>query len=154
MESLFKAFASGGKIVFNNSEDLSTYAHEHEGQEFSVRFTPIAKGTEKEAMYAYYHTAILDSAVMGFTYRGYEGIDKVKADYLLRAELAKDFIKKPDGSFEAVMMDKKNMTKARLLKYVQDAIMYIEINLEQRVPDADEWKHRKAGRNFRVVGRK
>lgn len=152
MEAIFSRLCRDGKMITINQEDERNYALEHDGEIIICHYKPAAKTSEKMKMYAYYHSAILDCAVIGFTYIGYEGIDKVKADYLLRAEFAKDFIMRPDGSVQPVMMDKKNMTKARLLKYLQDCIMFIESELQQRVPDSDEYKYKKlTGKSFKPV---
>jgi hypothetical protein len=146
-ESIFKAFARGGKPVFG--PDMNSYCIEHEGEELFVHVEPAVQLSSKMKLYAFYHVNILECAVIGYTAAGYEGIDKVKADYLLRAEFAKDFIKLPDGSYKPIMLDKKGMTMPRLLKYVQDCIFFIENELQIRVPEAEEFKLKKAtGRNF------
>lgn len=154
MEAIFSRICKDGKLVPLNPEDEHKYAIENDGEIIVCHYKPMAKTGEKMRMYAYYYRVILDCAMIGFTYIGYEGIDKVKSDYLLRAEFAKDFIMRPDGSAQIIMLDKKNMTKARLLKYLQDCIMFIENELQQKVPDSYEYKIKKlTGRSFTEVKR-
>ncbi len=145
--AIFKAFAKDGRPVFG--PDMDSYCIEHEGEELFVHVEPMVQVPEKMKMYSFWYCNILECAVIGYTAAGYESIDKVTADYLLRAELAKDFVKKPDGSYQVIMLDKKNMTKARLHKLLSDAIFYIESNLDIRVVEAEEYKLKKAtGINF------
>jgi hypothetical protein len=151
-EVIFTALSKDGALSFTTKEQLSAFCREHDQEELLVYLKPAAKGSEKMKLYAFYHVNVLQCAVMGYTYAGYPGIDAVKADYLLRAEFAKDFIQKPDGTYIPVMLDKRGMTKARLLKYVTDCIFFIETELQQRVPESEEWKLKvKTGRNFKRV---
>ena len=150
-EAIFKCTAIDGEPVWA-SEDFRRYLIEHEGEELILHAKPSVKTAEKLKMYAFWHVNILNCAVLGYTYAGYPGMDTVKADYLLRAEFAKDFIQKPDGTYIPIMLEKKSMTKARLLKLLQDAIQFIEQDLQVEVADAQEWKVKKiTGRNFKTV---
>jgi len=151
-EVIFKAFAKEGKIRFTDPEDLYKYCIEHDGEELFVYLKESNKASDKMKMYAFYYVNILQCAVIGFTSVGYEGIDIVKADYLLRASFAKDFIQKPDGSWIPIMLDKRNMSKNRLLKYITDCIFFIENELQITVPSSDEYKVQiKTGQNFKKV---
>jgi hypothetical protein len=151
MEAVFTGTAKDGKIIWS-SDDVEKYFLEHDGLELIAEFKLAARVGPKMKLYSYYHGPLLACAVIGYTYRGYEGIDKVKADYLLRAELAKDFIRKPDGTYEVIMLDKKAMSAHRLLKFVQDCVYYLELELGQTPPDAEEYKVSKiAGRKFKTV---
>lgn len=152
MEAIFSKVSKDGKLVSLSPDEERKYALEHDGEIIVAHYKPMAKTGEKMRMYAFYHSVMLECAMIGFTYIGYEGIDKVKADYLLRAEFAKDFIVRPDGSTQVIMLDKRNMTKARLLKYLQDCIMFIESELQQNIPDSSEYKLKKlTGRDFKEV---
>lgn len=152
MEGIFTFLSKDGKLCVTNPEDLRTYCYENDEQELIGEFKPVAKTSPKLRMYAFYHKVILHCAVIGYTYRGWSGIDKVKADYLLRAEFAKDYIQKPDGEYQVIMMDKRGMTKVRLHKYMSDCIFFIEEDLQQRVPDSEAYKlSRDTGRNFTKI---
>ena len=151
-EIIFKAFVKDGKLKFTDPEDVFKMCVEHEGQSLLVHFKEESKTSEKMRMFAFYYVNILQCALIGYTNAGYEGLDIVKTDYLLRAEFAKDFIQKPDGSWVAIMLDKRNMTKARLLKYITDCIFFIENELQVTVPSSDEYKVSvQTGKDFKKI---
>lgn len=152
MEALFDARCIDKKLVFTNSADLEKYCIQHSSEEIIVQLKLAARVGPKMRLYAFYHGPLLEVAMIGYTYAGYEGIDKVKADYLLRAEFAKDFIKRPDGTYVPIMMDKHKMSQPRLFKFVQDCVFFIERDLQQTIPDSEEYKISKnAGRNYKRV---
>lgn len=149
MEAIFKATCKSGKLLFHNTYDLEKYSLHSDGEEVIVSIKPLAKTGQKIRMYSFYHGPLLDCAVMGFSRQGYEGVDKVKADYLLRAEFAKDFLLKPNGEAIPIMLDKRQMTKDRLNKFLTDCLFFIETELEMTVPDSEEYKANKGSkRNF------
>lgn len=152
MEAIFKALASKGKILYNNIYDLEKYCLENDGTEIMVSIKPFAKTGPKLRLYAYYHGPLLDYALKAYSSAGYEGMDKVKVDYMLRAEFAKDFILKPDGEAIPIMLDKSKMTKERLTKYVSDCLFHLEQEFQMEPPDSESYKINKAtGRNFTQV---
>lgn len=155
MDSIFRALATEGDIKFYNHFDVARYCHQYDGIEMIVTIKQAAKVGEKMKLYAYYHGPLLDCAVIGFTNAGYPGVDKVVADYLLRAEFAKDFVLNNKNEAIPIMLDKSKMSKSRLLKFIQDSIFYIETHLQQEIPDAAEYKTKKeTGKNFRRAGNK
>lgn len=151
-EVVFEAAASDGKLFFSNTTDLEKYCIEHDSEVLFVHIEPVAQLSEKAKMYAYYHRVILKCAVIGYTAAGYEGLDDVTTDYKMRAEFAKTFIKNPKGDWEPIIIDKRNMTKARLHKYLSDCILFIELTLQVMVPDSEEWKLKKeTGIEFKKI---
>ena len=152
MEALFKALASKGKLLFNNIYDLEKYCAENEGLELMISLKPFAKTGPKMKLYAYYHGPLLDYALRAYSSAGYEGMDKVKVDYLLRAEFAKDFILKPDGEAIPIMMDKSKMTKERLTKYISDCLFHLEQEFGMEPPDSSEYLINKGrDKNFKLI---
>ena len=152
MEAIFKGRSQNGRLVFYNSEDVQKVLDENDGEDIIIEMKPESKTSQKMKMYAFYHGPLLHCAMIRYTFAGWDGIDKVKADYLLRAEFAKDFIKRPDGEYVPIMIDKRKMTKNRLLKYIQDCLLFIEIELKQSVPDSESYKASKGtGHNFKKV---
>lgn len=149
-EAIFTFHAKDGKAVYHNVYDYERFLRENEGVELYGTYKQANKLSEKWKMYNYYYGIILQCAILAFTKAGYSGIDKVKADYLLRAEFAKDFILGPNGKQTVIMLDKSGMTKARLLKLLQDCIHHLEEDYQQEVPDSTEWKMKKeTGREFK-----
>lgn len=151
-EAIFKFTAKGGKAIYHNVYDFERFLLENEGLELYTTFKQANKLSEKWKMYNFYHGPLLACAIVGYTKAGYSGIDKVKADYLLRAEFAKDFIIGSGGKTTVIMIDKSTMSKSRLLKLLQDAIFFIEEELQMEVPDSNEWRAKKdTGKNFTTV---
>lgn len=151
-EAIFKFVCKDGKPLWSNPDDLYKYCIEHDMEEIIMHCKPSAVTAEKLKMHAFYHVNILQCAVIGYTYSGYPGVDAVKADYLLRAEFCKDFVQDNKGGYIPIMLDKRNMTKARLLKFIQDAIFFIEQELQVTVPSAEEWRiKQQTGKNFKEI---
>lgn len=152
MEGIFRALAQNGGLTYFNRFDLDRYSKEKDGKELIVHVKEKAKTGEKMRMYAFYHGPLLDCAIIGYANAGYSGIDKVKADYLLRANFAKDFIQKPDGEYEPIMLDKKDMSKDRLRKFIEDCILFIEEEFKQQVPDSSEYLYKKkTDKNYKSI---
>jgi hypothetical protein len=139
-------------LSFDNPSDLEKYIIEHAGEKLFVHIEPMAQVSEKIKMFAYYHRVILHCAVIGYTAAGWEGIDSVKADFLLRAELAKDHAKDPKGEWIPTILDKRSMTKARLHKFLEDCIFFIENTLQQNIPNSEDYKlFKETGKKFKAV---
>lgn len=150
MEAIFKAIPQRGRLTFLNLYDIERYCLENEGVELIVHMKEAAKTAPKMLMYAYYHCVILDSFIRGATRAGHSGIDKVTADYMLRADFAKDFVKGLDGVYKPILLDKSRMSKTRLHKFLQDSIFYIESNFEVEIPDSQAYKiNKETGRDFK-----
>lgn len=116
-----------------------------DGTEVSVEVEEIANLTDKQKLYAYYHKVVLRMhATPAFRKAGYEGEDEVTTDYRLRSMFAKIHLKKPDGTFDVAIEDKKKMTKARLLDFICDVIHFLETEMGETVSDSEEFKIWKA----------
>lgn len=138
--------------MWHNIFDLERFLSENEGVDLSWTCKQTNKLSEKWRMFAYYHGPLLDCAVIALTRAGYSGVDKVKADYIIRAEFAKDFIIKPNGETQVIMLDKSGMNKQRLHKLLTDAIHWLEEEFQQECPDSQEWKMQKiTNRNIRRI---
>jgi hypothetical protein len=152
MNAIFTCLAVDGNLRFYNKYDLERYCIENDNVELIVTLRPSAKVGPKMKLYAYYHHVILDCAVQGWRQTG-DILDKVEADFRLRAEFAKTFKKSLKNEFIAVLEEKHTMTKPRLLQYIQDCIFFIESELQQEIPDSAEYKVKKeTGKNFRKAG--
>ena len=152
MSALFKGIAKQGKLYFYNAIDAEKYFLEHDNIELIVSFKMASKSGPKMKLYAYYYGVILHYATKGLTDAGYDLMDNVKSDFILRSEFAKDFYKKPNGEYAVTILDKSTMSKERLLKYVQDCLFFLENTLGMIPPDAEEYKaFKNTGRTFKKV---
>ena len=140
MKAMFNCVPKNGKMVYP-SPDYVSYCLENDGIEMVSTFKPAAKMGEKERMLKYLFGPLLETAVYGYYQQGWNGIDKVKAAYMLRAEFAKDFIHNGKTGRRAVVIESiEGMDKARLLRFVQDVIFFCETDLQVRAPDSQEYK--------------
>lgn len=148
MEAIFSATPSFDKLIWNNKYDLERFCVENSGIEMVVSFKPMAKTSEKMRLYAFLFGPLLDCAVKAFSDAGWELLDKNQALQLLKIEFAKDVMIHPKTGNEIVFtMELSKMDKARLLKFIQDIILYLEMEFGQETPSSDEYK------NLRLHGR-
>lgn len=134
-----------------NQDDFRSFIFDNLGTELTVEIKEKASYSEKERMYAYYHGPLLRTAIRGFSRHGYEGMDKYKADYLLKCVCAKSVIIK-DGEEIIYLEDKASMSRSRLVNYIQACIHFIEADLEEECPDSEEWKnYKETGHKFKSV---
>jgi hypothetical protein len=135
-----------------NKEDFVKVLEEFTGKEIQVTLEESASLSPKRKLYNYYHKVVLSSAIRMFSDLGYEAMDKIKADYLLKAECATSTMIR-NGKEEPFLEDKAAMSKTRLIKFVNDCIHFLESN-GYEVPDADEYKAMlKYGREMKSVSR-
>lgn len=141
-EAIFTSTPSNGKNYWDNIEDIEDFFRENNGKSLTWRVTHTAKLSQKIKMYNYLFGPLMNSAVNGFNYIGYSGIDKVSARYKLQAEFAKaELYNEKTKQTEVYLLELSKMPKERLLKFIQDCIFYIEEHLQQRVPDSEEYKN-------------
>lgn len=141
MEAIFTLLSKNGKGIPLNPSDWTTYMLENDGEEIYCTLKQKSKVSPKMRLYAYLFGPLMSSAVAGFYRHGYPGIDKVSARYKLQAEFAKaELFNEKTGQMEFYLEDLSSMTKARLLQFVTDCVLFIENNLEQKVPDSAEYK--------------
>jgi hypothetical protein len=126
-----------GELMFNDS--FQKYLEIHEGQKLVIEISPAVKTAEKERMYAFYHKVVLGSAILAFTEAGWEAVDKVKADWMLKAECARGIMyNRITGKEDIYLEDKAAMTKERLYKYISDCIHLLESVFGVTVPGSDD----------------
>jgi hypothetical protein len=122
--------------------DFLDYLTHSEGQEIFLQLSPAVKTSEKQLMYAYYHGPLLSVAMQAFEDAGYEMMNKLKTDYLLKVQCAASTMVR-NGKEEPYLEDKGAMTKDRLRKYITDCIFFLESELDvMNIPDAEEYKNR------------
>jgi len=125
-----------------NDEEFVKYLTHMAETPLRMDLRPEVKANSKQALYDYYHGPFMSVAIQAYTDAGYELMDEVKCDYLLKAECAKGTMTTPDGE-EFYLLDKSKMDKKRLVKFVNDCILHLEQNLDvpaDKIPDAEAYK--------------
>lgn len=141
MESIFSAIPQQGKLVFLNIYDLERYCMENDGIELHISIKHASKLSEKMRMFAYLFGPLMDTAVRGFTRQGWVGMDKVKARYELQSMFCKEEMYNAlTGETKVYLIELSSMPKARLLKFIQDIIIFMEQELEVEAPDSETYK--------------
>jgi len=126
-----------------NNEDFFKYLTHMADKEVRMELRPAVKHGTKQALYDYYHGPLMAISIQAYTDAGYELMDEVKCDYLLKAECAKGTMTTPEGE-EVYLLDKSKMTKERLIKFVNDCIDHLVMNLnvpEENIPDSESYKN-------------
>lgn len=146
MEAVFNFRVQESNIPIQRMQGLMTnpdfhnYLKKYEGEELEIHISPAVKTAEKERMYAFYHKVVLGVAMQVFSDDGWESVDKVKADYLLKAECAKaPLYNTITGEVDVYLEDKAAMTKERLYKYISDCITFLEVERGAKVPDSSSF---------------
>jgi hypothetical protein len=151
MEAIFNITPVKGKLPYY--EDLYRYLMEKDGVCQTISLRDTAKTSEKMRMYAYLFGPVMFCAVKGLTKAGYDGVDKVKARYILEAMFCKaEVMNSKSGKITQYTESISGMNKKRLLKFINDVLLFLELELGEEVPDAQEWKAKLiSGRNFKTV---
>ena len=140
-----------GDLIHN--KDFIDYLTEMADVELYIEMKPKAKLSEKQLMYNYYHKVILGVAMQAFTDLGWEDMDKMKTDHVLKAQCATGKMVR-DGEEHIFLEDKSRMTKARLRKFLTDCILFLEKDLGYRVPESEPYKNKELfGNAFKSVSK-
>ena len=135
---------SGREILKDliDNEDLLSFSKQFTGKRVRFWVKEINEKQTKENMFEYYHRVVLQIASICFSDMGWTAVDKVKADYLLKAECAKIEEYNPQtGELMIFTKDKASMTHSELHKYVSDCIDWLQIENGYKVPDSYSFKN-------------
>lgn len=139
-----------GDLIHN--QDFIDYLSENAEVELYVEIKPKAKLSEKQMMYNYYHGVILAVAISALENIGWEGMNKIKADHVLKSQCAVGIMIK-NGREHEYLEDKSRMPKKRLHKFITDCIFFLESELGCKVPSSEPFKNKeKYGYAFKSVG--
>lgn len=122
------------------NSDFGKYIKHMEGTPVSLSIEPASLTSEKEQMYAYYQKVVLSIARDFFYDQGFEGMDKYKADELLKTHTAKDYmVNTKTGEKIPYLKPKKRMPKEELRRHIESCIHFLaEYGYE--VPESFEYK--------------
>ena len=122
--------------------DFLPYLRQMAGTRVVMNIESVEVKAEKERMYAYYQKVVLSVAMVFFTDMGWEMIDKNKADEMLKDQCAQEPVfNHKTGEKKLIREDKKYMSKDRLIKYINDCILFLEEN-GYKVPESEEYKNK------------
>lgn len=140
-EAILRITPKNGKPIFDNRYDSERFFLEKEGISLICEIREESKLSEKQKMFNYLFGPLAKCAARGWTFAGWEGVDPVKAIYMLQAEFAKEqSYNKITKEIKVTPESLAGMSKSRLLKFITDCIYFLEIELKQTVPDSAEYK--------------
>lgn len=151
--AIFELTPDQGQMYIKTGSDLAKYLFEKDGVKQLVSFKDYASASEKERSFAFLFGPVMNSAVQGYTFAGHEGIDKVKARYMLEAEFCKAESYNPKTGKTTIYTESvSGMGVKRLHKFITDVLFFLETELHQTVPDAEAFKMRvKTGKDYESV---
>jgi len=126
---------------FLQSDHLTELLKELEGKEVSIEIKDMTNSTEKEKLYAYYHKVLLPVAIEAFRDDGWTDINARSADSMLKDHLAVEVSYNPlTDEQHFYPKDKKSMSKKVLWQFIQDCIVFLEVEKGFIVPEAEQFK--------------
>jgi hypothetical protein len=126
-------------------DDVRTYLRGMVGKELTVEFKETAKLSEKVLLYAYYHRVVLKVAIDCFENDGWTSMDKVKADYILKAQCGKEIMYNEKTNQEQVyLFEKSAASKKDLYDFICRCITFLEVERGYTVPDSDSYLFKKS----------
>jgi hypothetical protein len=144
-KAIFRAISDGEQVVYNNPHDAQIFLEIHKDKRLVVNIQVEEEMGQKNLLYAYYQAAVIPAAIIGLTNAGWEAVDAVYADHVLKANSAKDFkVHVETGEMTPYLLDKSTMSKERLTKFVSDSILFIETTLGVLVPDSQEYLEKRS----------
>ena len=150
MSVIFKFISKNGQIEWGNPSELKRYLIENEGTEQFCEIDGSVKLTGKEKLYRYYHAVVLGVMIKELSDRGWDGVDKMYADWWLKNQCARNIKYNLIEDKSQIFLEEKHlMDKDRLCKYVNDCIIYIETEFGVSVPDSAEYRYKLT--NFKSV---
>ncbi len=143
MEAIF-TFVPKDEFNINNvveeltsQGDFKRYLKLSTGKSVTVHLKLSEKLSEKQKMYNYYHKVILSVAMRVFSNDGWEAVDKVFADHLLKCECGRGMKYNAKTNKEEVyLLDKSRMNMQELHKFISDCITFLEVEKGAIVPDS------------------
>ena len=129
------------KMAWDNTAEVQRYLAAYRGQKLSFNIKVVSELSEKMRLYRYLHKAVLPVLMEEFTKAGFELLDIVKTDKILKSVIARDYIvNEKTGKVIETTEDKRDMNKARLLKYIVDALHLLESQYGRTVMSGDDYK--------------
>ena len=132
------------RVTINNlikQEDFQKYIKESVLKQLTVTIEPTIIKSEKARMYKYLNGPLIDSVRQAMRQSG-DLVDKAAATLEMKCLFAKDTYTARNGDTHAVIMSQKDMTKDRLLEFINDIIMHIESVYGFETPDSEQYKEK------------
>lgn len=118
-------------------EDFKNYVKENSGINITISLEHTLSKSEKSRMYKYLNGPLI-RAVMEAKRNSGDPKDKVECMIEMKYLFAKDIVQ-VNGSSHAIIMSQSDMTKKKLLIFIQDIINHLEQEYGYKAPDSQEY---------------
>jgi len=143
MKAIFTGVPVLGGIAWYNPADRLKYLQTMEGIPLIVTYQEEVSLTEKQKMYNYFHGPLSAVGVDAYTDAGYEGYNDGDFEHDMKMRYAFKWIHSPVADPKKRPLSKADFTKTRLLKFIKDVILHLEMDFSVEVPDSEKYKQMK-----------
>jgi len=118
---------------------LTSFLFSKRGEELTITIEETVTIENKRRMYNYLNGVLIPFVMKVKRDQG-EVLDKVECMIAMKMLFAKDIIPDNDGTDVFVLLSQRDMTKSRLIDFINDIVNHIEMEYGVPVPDSDEYK--------------
>jgi len=126
-------------IRLTDVRSLTSFLFQKRGEELTITIEETTSIEGKRRMYNYLNGVLIPFVMKVKRDQG-EVLDKVECMIAMKMMFAKDVIPDNDGSDVFVLLSQRDMTKGRLIDFINDIVSHVEMIYGVEVPDADDYK--------------
>jgi hypothetical protein len=126
-------------VRLTDIRSLTSFLFSKRGEGLTITIEETISIENKRRMYNYLNGVLIPFVIKVKREQG-EVLDKVECMIAMKMMFAKDIIADNDGSDVFVLLSQRDMTKGRLIDFINDIASHIEMEYGVAVPDADEYK--------------
>lgn len=142
--------------LFAEKRAFINFIFENKGKQINVVLEADKRTSKKLQMYAYLNGVLIPFATKLFRQSG-DMVDSGQTMINLKVMFAKDIITTKEGDTALILLSQSDMNKDRLLTFIKDIILFLEMEFGVDVPDSDEYKISKlnhdTGRQFQKINK-
>jgi len=126
-------------VRLTNIRSVVKFLFSKRGEELTITIEETASIENKRRMYNYLNGVLIPFVMKVKRDQG-EVLDKVECMVAMKMMFAKDTIPDNHGNDVLVLLSQRDMTKGRIIDFINDIVSHVEMVYEVEVPDADEYK--------------
>ena len=126
-------------VKLSNVRSLVQFLFSKRGEELTITVEETTSIENKRRMYNYLNGVLIPFVIKVKREQG-EVMDKVECMVAMKMLFAKDIIPDNDGSDVFVLLSQRDMTKSRLIDFINDVVSHVEMEYGVQVPDSDDYK--------------
>ena len=141
INTTFKKDSSFDDIIqkIKRSNDLLKFIYEKRGEELTITIEETITTDSKRRMYNYLNGVLIPFLIKLKRDQG-EALDKAECLVAMKMLFAKDVMQDHNGDNVLVLLSQSDMSKSRLITFINDIIHHIEEDYGVKAPDSEEYK--------------